>query len=67
MVVIDSDQHLYESRSLWRDHIDPKMRDDALRIEDDAVGTPRVYWRERAVGLAEVQLPGRTDLSLIHI
>ena len=60
MIVIDSDQHLYESRSLWRDHIDPKMRDDALRIEDDAVGTPRVYWRERAVGLAEVQLPGRT-------
>jgi hypothetical protein len=58
VTIIDSDQHLYESRSLWRDHIDPGMRADALRIDDDATGTPRLSWRGRQIGLAEVQLPG---------
>ncbi len=60
VAVIDSDQHLYESRSLWRDHIDPSMRDEALRIEDDATGTPWLRWRDRRIGLAEVQVPGHT-------
>ncbi|MCU1458259.1 MAG: hypothetical protein JWL73_2351, partial [Actinomycetia bacterium] len=32
--VIDSDQHLYESRTMWADHIDPARREDALSIED---------------------------------
>jgi hypothetical protein len=58
VAIIDSDQHLYESRTLWREHIDPRMRDEALRIEDDAGGTPRLRWRGRDIGLAEVQLPG---------
>jgi len=35
--VIDSDQHLFESRSLWADHIDPDLADEALAIVDDAV------------------------------
>jgi predicted TIM-barrel fold metal-dependent hydrolase len=60
MSVIDSDQHLYESRTLWRDHIDPSLRDEALRIEDDTSGTPRLRWRARELGLAEVQVPGQT-------
>lgn len=60
MPIIDSDQHLYESRTLWRDHIDPSMRDDALRIEDDELGTPRLRWRDRELGMAEVQVPGRS-------
>ncbi len=25
--IIDSDQHLYETRSLWADHIDPAARE----------------------------------------
>lgn len=58
--IIDSDQHLYESRTLWRDHIDPQMRDEALRIEDDAAGLPWVCWRDRRIGLAEVQIPGQS-------
>jgi predicted TIM-barrel fold metal-dependent hydrolase len=58
--IIDSDQHLYESRNLWLDHIDPAMRDDALRIEDDDAGIPWVVWRGQRLGLAEVQLPGKT-------
>ena len=61
MAIIDSDQHLYESRTLWRDHIDPTMRDEALRIEDDATGTPRLRWRDHDIGIAEVQVPGRPD------
>jgi predicted TIM-barrel fold metal-dependent hydrolase len=60
VAIIDSDQHLFESRTLWLDHIDPGMRDEAVRIEDDAVGTPRLWWRDRQLGIAEVQVPGRT-------
>ena len=59
MVIIDSDQHLYESRTLWREHIDPSCRDEALRIEDDAAGMPRLRWRNQDLGIAEVQVPGR--------
>ena len=58
--IIDSDQHLYESRTLWRDHIDPRMRDEALRIEDDEVGTPWLRWRDQKIGAAEVQIPGQS-------
>ena len=58
--IIDSDQHLYESRTLWLDHIDPGLRDEALRIEDDAAGRSWLQWRGQALGLAEVQIPGRT-------
>ena len=32
MRIVDSDQHLYESRTLWREHIEPTLRDEALRI-----------------------------------
>ena len=58
--IIDSDQHLYESRTTWLDHVDPAMRDDALRIEDDDLGYAWVRWRDRRLGLADVQLPGDT-------
>jgi predicted TIM-barrel fold metal-dependent hydrolase len=37
--IIDSDQHLFEYRGLWEEHIDPDLRDDAL---------PRDYWDPRA-------------------
>ena len=42
--VIDSDQHLYETRTTWLDHIDPGRRDDALRIVDDELGYPWLSW-----------------------
>lgn len=61
MRIVDSDQHLYESRTLWLDHIDPGLRDEAIRIEDDAVGTARVRWRGQALGVAEVQIPGKSS------
>jgi hypothetical protein len=61
MRIVDCDQHLYEPRTLWRDHIDPALREEALRIDDDASGTPRLRWRAHELGLAEVQIPGRSD------
>ncbi len=60
-MVIDSDQHLYETRTTWLDHIDPVMRDEALRIEDDALGYPCVMWRDQLLSHADVQLPGHTS------
>jgi predicted TIM-barrel fold metal-dependent hydrolase len=58
---IDSDQHLYEYRGLWSEHIDPAFRDDAIRFEDDALGHARVVWRDRVLAVADVQVPGETD------
>jgi predicted TIM-barrel fold metal-dependent hydrolase len=58
--VIDSDQHLYETRTTWLDHVDPSRRDEALRIADDELGYPWVTWRGRRLQPADVQLPGRT-------
>ena len=59
--VIDSDQHLYETRTMWRDHIDPDRRDDALRIEDDALGYPWLRWRDKQLLPVDVQYPGQTS------
>jgi predicted TIM-barrel fold metal-dependent hydrolase len=60
-LVIDSDQHLYESRTTWGDHIDPARRDDALRIENDALGYPWLTWRDRKLQPVDVQVPGHTS------
>jgi Amidohydrolase len=59
--VIDSDQHLFEYRGLWEEHIDPGLRDEAIRFVDDEVGNVSVRWREHALISADVQLPGETD------
>ncbi|HEY7917841.1 MAG TPA: hypothetical protein VIC86_12775 [Acidimicrobiales bacterium] len=58
--VIDSDQHLFESRTLWAEYIDPTMKDDALAIVDDELGYPWLTWRGGRLDLADVQLPGKT-------
>jgi len=60
--VIDSDQHLYETRTTWLDHIDPGHRDDALRIVDDDLGYPWLCWGpDRKLGPVDVQHPGQTS------
>ncbi len=65
--VVDSDQHLYEPRAMWRDHIDPGRREDALRIDDDALGYPWLTWRGRRLQPADVQRPGQTSaLGTLH-
>jgi len=60
-VVIDSDQHLFESRTLWSDHADPGDRDVTLSIVDDDVGTAWLTWMGRRLLPADVQVPGETD------
>jgi len=57
--IIDVDQHLFEPRTMWRDHIDPGVRDGALAIEDDENGYPWLTWRGERLYLAEVQFPGK--------
>ena len=57
-MIIDVDQHLFEPRTMWRDHIDPALREDALAIEDDERGYPWLTWRGERLYLAEVQFPG---------
>jgi predicted TIM-barrel fold metal-dependent hydrolase len=65
--VVDSDQHLYETRTMWRDHIDPDRRDDALVIVDDDLGYPWLTWRGQKLSPADVQRPGETSaLGAIH-
>ncbi len=58
--IIDSDQHLFESSTLWADHIDPSHRDEALAIEEDDLGYSWLTWRGRRLDMADVQLPGDT-------
>jgi predicted TIM-barrel fold metal-dependent hydrolase len=57
---IDSDQHLYEPRTMWADHIDPSAREDALGLVDDDRGYTWLMWRDRRLGLADVHRPGDT-------
>jgi hypothetical protein len=59
--VIDSDQHLYETRTMWLDHIDPDRRDDALRIVDDELGYPWLTWRDTRLSPVDVQYPRMTS------
>lgn len=57
--VIDCDQHLYETRTVWGDHIEPSQRDEALAIVDGELGYPWLTWRGRGIELADVQIPGK--------
>jgi predicted TIM-barrel fold metal-dependent hydrolase len=58
--IVDSDQHLYESGSLWADFIDPAARHDALSLVDDELGYTWLSWRDGHLALADVHLPGDT-------
>ena len=51
--VIDCDQHLFESRTLWADYADPNRRDQALQIVDDAAGNAWLEWQGRRMVLAD--------------
>jgi predicted TIM-barrel fold metal-dependent hydrolase len=62
MELIDVDQHLHEPRSMWRDHIDPNLRDKALAIEDDELGYAWLTWRGERLYPAEIQMPGKASL-----
>src|SRR2546421_294335 len=62
-LILDCDSHLFESRTTWRDHIDPGMRDAALAIEDDELGWPWLTWRGQRLYPVESQVPG--DAAII--
>ena len=64
--IIDSDQHLYESRTLWAQHVDPALRDEALAIVDDELGYPWLTWRGQRLDVADVQIPGDTAVLGRH-
>src|SRR5947209_7176737 len=57
-MIIDADQHLYEPRSLWSEHIDPGHRSDALALQDDELGYTWLTWRGQRLDLADVHRPG---------
>jgi hypothetical protein len=61
-LVIDCDQHLFETAELWRDHIDPAMRDDALRLAEDELGYTWLTWRDARIVPAFHQVPGDTEM-----
>ena len=59
---IDVDQHLFESRTTWSEHIDPAQRADALSITDDEAGWPWLTWRGGRLTPLEVPIPERSTL-----
>jgi predicted TIM-barrel fold metal-dependent hydrolase len=60
--IIDVDQHLFESRTTWSEHIDPAHRDAALTIEDDEAGWPWLAWRGQRLTPIDVPIPERSSL-----
>jgi predicted TIM-barrel fold metal-dependent hydrolase len=60
--IIDVDQHLHEPRAMWREYIDPKLRDRALAIEDDELGYAWLTWQGARLYPAEIQTPGNASL-----
>jgi len=64
--VIDSDQHLYEPRGMWAEHIDPARRDEALELVDDDRGFTWVCWRGERLERADVHLPGNVQSNGDH-
>jgi predicted TIM-barrel fold metal-dependent hydrolase len=59
---IDVDQHLFESRTTWSEHIEPAQRPDALSISDDEAGWPWLTWRGTRLTPLEVPVPERSTL-----
>src|SRR2546429_9845358 len=60
-LVLDSDTHLYETRTLWSDYADPGQREKTLRIADDELGHAWLMFGDRRISLAEVHHPGQVD------
>jgi predicted TIM-barrel fold metal-dependent hydrolase len=61
MAVIDSDTHLYESRTLWSDYADPGDRGKTLCVADDDLGHAWLVFGDRRIAVAEVHHPGDVD------
>ena len=62
-MTIDADAHLYERRDMWAEHVDPGLRDLALRIVDDERGYPWLCHGERRIEVLGIHHPGDTAQS----
>jgi len=60
-MIIDADQHLFESRTTWRDHAAAADREHTLAIVDDDVGNAWLTWQGCRIVLADVTLPGEPE------
>jgi predicted TIM-barrel fold metal-dependent hydrolase len=60
-VVVDSDQHLFETRTMWRDFCEPGDRSRALEFVDDDAGNPWLTWQGHRMALADVTVPGESE------
>jgi predicted TIM-barrel fold metal-dependent hydrolase len=58
---VDADMHLYETRGLWAEYMDPGDRHLALSIVDDDLGHAWLTQAGRRVDLAEIHHPGDLD------
>jgi predicted TIM-barrel fold metal-dependent hydrolase len=63
MSIVDADSHLYETRTLWRDHCDPADRALALQILDDAHGNAWLALGERRIEVLGIHDPGDVTQS----
>lgn len=61
MTFIDADEHIFETRTMWGDHMPAAERDRALRIEDDDAGNAWLTWNGQRIVLADVTTPGDVD------
>jgi hypothetical protein len=61
VTVIDADQHMFEPRTMWADHMAAGDRAAALRIEDDHLGNAWLTWNGGRIVLADVTTPGDVD------
>jgi predicted TIM-barrel fold metal-dependent hydrolase len=62
-VIIDSDSHLYETRTLWADHLPARDRDLALRIADDESGYPWLTLGDERIEVLGLHRPGESAQS----
>lgn len=63
-MTIDADAHLYETRTLWADHMDRADRHRALSIVDDELGYPWLVAGDgRRIEVLGIHQPGDTAQS----
>ncbi|HEX2851069.1 MAG TPA: amidohydrolase family protein [Acidimicrobiales bacterium] len=62
-MIIDSDSHLYEPRTLWADHAPAADRDLTLRIDDDDLGYPWLMLGDRRIEVLGIHRPGENAQS----
>jgi predicted TIM-barrel fold metal-dependent hydrolase len=62
-MVIDSDSHLYETRHVWREHVESARRDQALSIVDDRLGYSWLCLGDRKIEVLGIHAPGDTSQS----